>query len=284
MGLLRNRPVEDGQPQSSVPQLPANDQIVIEPRATGAPHPSNASRSLGEGTLGVSTAPEIPLEELRRLAQTRGANDRTSTGMRGKILLFAAAMIVVSGIVAWHHYGQAAMATLSSASVAPALVSSRPAVTESSSDIAAGDPTAPEAIAPQPAQQAVAIQPAQQMTPPGAAPEVLQQLEAVSRELVVVHQALQQMASKQDDMARNIAALQASNDDLKKKLAPPRLTGATPVQPRKPSLTAAPAQTVGQLSLPPPPIADAPPSAGNRSVPDPRWPGVSRPPSGIRDN
>ena len=284
MGLLRNRPVEDGQPQSSVPQLPANDQMVIEPRATGAPHPGNASSHSGEGTLGASKTLEIPVEELRRLAQS-SANDRTSTGVRGKILLFAAAMIVVSGIVAWHHYGQAAMATLSSASVAPALVSSQPAVTQSSSDITAGDPTAPEAIAPQPAQQAVAIQPAlQQMTPPGAAPELLQQLEAVSRELVVVHQVLQQMASKQDDMARNIAALQASNDDLKKKLAPPRLTGAIPVQPRKPSVAAAPTQTVGQPSLPPPPIADAPLSASNKPVPDPRWPGVSRPPSAMRNN
>jgi len=88
-------------------------------------------------------------------------------------------------------------------------------------------------------------------------------------------------------MAHNIAALQASNDELKKKLTSYRLTGvrrASAIQPRKPPVDAASVQTVGQPSVPHTTVVEQPASSNNGSAPDARWPGVSRPPSPIRDN
>ena len=287
MDLLGLRPVNDSlhSPQSGVSHFAVHDQIVGEPHETGAPT-LDASKLSGEGARAASTAPEIPVEELRRLAQTHGTKDHSSRGMQSKkILFFAAAMIVSGGAAAFNHYSEEGMATVNSASFASAPLSSQPADTRSSSHIITNDSTAP-AIEPQPAQQATAIPPPQEAAPLDP-PLKVQQFEAVLRDLVVVQQALQQMRSKQDDIARGVAALQASNDELKKKLTSYRLTGATratAIQPRRPPVTAAPVQTVGQPSVPHTTVVEGPDASNKGSAPDARWPGVSRPPSPIRDN
>jgi hypothetical protein len=72
--------------------------------------------------------------------------------------------------------------------------------------------------------------------------ELLQQLEPITHDLAVVRRSLEQLAAKQEQMAQNIATLQAAEQDIRQKMSstpPPR-----PAPPRKP-----PAQS----SVPPPP-------------------------------
>jgi len=264
-------------PQSGVSHIAGHDQIVVGPHETDVASPARAA----------STTPEIPVEELRRLAQTHGTKHHASRGMQSKkLLFFAVAMIVSGGAAAFHYYSEEGMAAVNSASFAVAPLSSQLADTQSSSHTITEASTAP-ATEPQPAQQATAIRSPQEAAPLDPPPKGVQQFEAVLRDLVVVQQALQQMRSKQDDMARGVAALQASNDELKKKLTSYRLTGATratAIQPRRPPVTAAPVQTVGQPSVPHTTVVEGPDASNKGSAPDARWPGVSRPPSPIRDN
>ena len=70
MELLRNRSAFDVPLQSGVPVFAANEQPATEARATGTPYLDTGSSPSGEGIRSPSTAPEIPVEELRRLART----------------------------------------------------------------------------------------------------------------------------------------------------------------------------------------------------------------------
>ena len=286
MDLFGVRPVDDSPHglQSGVSHPAGHDQIVVE-HHTGVATP-DACKFSGDGARAASSAPEIPVEELRRLAQTHGTKHHASRGMQSrKFLFFAVAMIVSGGAAAFHYYSEEGMAAVNSASFAVAPLSSQPADTQSSSHTITKASTAP-VIEPRPAQQATAIPPPSEAAPLDPPPKMVQQFEAVLRDLEVVQQTLQQMTSKQDDMAHNIAALQASNDELKKKLTSYRLTGvrrAPATQPRKPAVNAASVQTVGQPSVPHTTVVEAPASS-NGSEPDARWPGVSRPPSALRDN
>jgi hypothetical protein len=288
MEVLKERRRNDDPPESSVPPFGANNRR-IEGAETGAPQLGKVHGLVGKGTSADSTAPEIPVEELRRLARMHAATDRRSTGRRGKIQLFVLAMIVLGGFAAWYYYGEAAVATLISPSVGPASVSSQEPAIPGPPEIMVSGPTAsPETVLPQPTGQAtgphaLTTQPTQPIAGNTPIEVLLQQLEAVSSELAVVQQALQQLASKQDDMARNIGALQASNDDFKKRLASPGLSGAM-VRPRKLPVSAAPPQRLLEPTISSAPVADPPPSSVNRSAQDARWPGVSRPPVAIGNN
>ncbi len=70
---------------------------------------------------------------------------------------------------------------------------------------------------------------AQRPAPPAAAtsPEVVQQLEAMVRDLAAVRSSVQQLADKQEQMAQNIAALQTAEQDAgQQNLSPPPHTRA----------------------------------------------------------
>jgi hypothetical protein len=111
-------------------------------------------------------------------------------------------------------------------------------------------------------------------------------LEVIERDLAVVQQSLQQLSANQQDIARNVAALQASRDNAAQKPAPSPVSRGTPVQPRKTASTPSPVRS-GALPPPPaiaqPPVNQQPPS-NQASIPDPRTTLVPRPPSSIREN
>jgi len=62
-------------------------------------------------------------------------------------------------------------------------------------------------------------------------PELVQQLEAMPRDLAVVRRGVEQFAEKQEQMARNIAALRSAEYDIKKKTSSPYLQTRTKLIP-----------------------------------------------------
>jgi hypothetical protein len=73
-------------------------------------------------------------------------------------------------------------------------------------------------------------------------PELLEKIEAFTRDLAVVRQSVEQLTAKQDQMAREIAILQAAEQNIGQKLSflQQPLSQAVPLPPRKhaPRLTA----------------------------------------------
>jgi hypothetical protein len=61
---------------------------------------------------------------------------------------------------------------------------------------------------------------------------LVQQLEPITRDLTVVRRSLEQLAAKQEQMAQNIATLQAAEQDIRQKMSSPPASRAAP--PRKP--------------------------------------------------
>jgi hypothetical protein len=62
-------------------------------------------------------------------------------------------------------------------------------------------------------------------------PELVQQLEAMPRDLAVVRRGVEQLTEKQEQMARNIAALRSAEYDIKKKTSSPHLQTRTKLIP-----------------------------------------------------
>jgi hypothetical protein len=64
--------------------------------------------------------------------------------------------------------------------------------------------------------------------------ESVQQLEPITRDLAAVRSSLEQLAVKQEQMAQNIATLQAVvEQDIKQKMSSPLPSQAVPLPPRK---------------------------------------------------
>jgi hypothetical protein len=90
-----------------------------------------------------------------------------------------------------------------------------------------------------------------------ATSELVQQLKAIARDLAVVRHSVEQLAAKQEQMAHNIATLQAVDQDVSQKMSSPPLSGAVPIPPRKNAPRIAPLQPAAQSSSVPRP-ADPP--------------------------
>ncbi len=102
----------------------------------------------------------------------------------------------------------------------------------------------------------------------------LQQLEAMARDRAAVRQSVEQLAAGQEQMARNMARLQAAEQDIRHRiLAPPPQPAAAPA--RKPAPP--PAQPAPQISATP-----APPAQISAAPPPPALPPPSRPPMPVR--
>lgn len=69
--------------------------------------------------------------------------------------------------------------------------------------------------------------------PPRASHEVQQQLATIADDLAAMRQAMEQIAGKQDQMAQDIAALQAAQQKISQKISPPNLLTGSHVAPRK---------------------------------------------------
>jgi hypothetical protein len=62
-------------------------------------------------------------------------------------------------------------------------------------------------------------------------PELVQQLEAMPRNLAIVRRGVEQLTEKQEQMAQNIADLRSAEHDIKKKTSSPHLQGRTKLIP-----------------------------------------------------
>ena len=80
-------------------------------------------------------------------------------------------------------------------------------------------------------------------------PELVQQLEAMARDLTVVRHEVEQLAATQEQMTHNIASLQAVQQDSRQKKSPPPLTPAVHFPPPKNTPAAAPRQSPARASV-----------------------------------
>jgi len=88
------------------------------------------------------------------------------------------------------------------------------------------------------------------------APDPVQQLEPLASNLDVVRRSVEQLAAKQEQMAQNIAALQAVEEDIRQKVSsPPPSQQAAPIPQYKP-----PQPRAQSSSVPRPPPPAGPPS------------------------
>ena len=79
--------------------------------------------------------------------------------------------------------------------------------------------------------------------------ESVQQLKTMAHDLTVMRQRVEQLAVKQEQMALNIASLQAVGQDIKQKMSSPPLPPAASLPPRKNAPRVAPPQPPARVSI-----------------------------------
>ena len=296
MDVLQDPPLK-GEPQGAVvsPVKPGDRPTAAEPRfredrlrdMSRAPPLSNTSGcSQDVNRASGPTIPEIPIAELRLLATTHGAANAPTMGKwtkRARVHLFIAALVSIGAAVVWQHYGRASTETLSTAIVSPGPFSSSSVTEEIAAKPELLTASAPEPDAGDPARNLLTPS-----APTTASPSSeLERLDAIVRDLAIVQQGLQKLAANQEDLARNVAALQASRDNIKQK--PAAVSRSTPIPPRKTPAVQPPLRaeaipsTVSpntQANTPP----NAQPPSSQTTIADHPTASVPRPPSSIRSN
>jgi hypothetical protein len=189
------------------------------------------------------------------------ASDRPSIGrriFRSLVRFFIAVLIGVGATLAWQSRGDEAkeiartwapslgwLLSVSTTKLPPDV----DVAAKQTGTTPAGQVSTQDAALSQPAALVTQTVPA----PAAAAtsPELVQQLEAIARDLAVVRNSVEQLAAKQEQMAHNIATLQAAEQDIRQKISSPPLSRAVPMPPRKPSV--APPQSATRSSSVPRP-------------------------------
>ncbi len=179
--------------------------------------------------------------------------DRPSIGrrmFRALVRFFIAVLIGVGATLGWQSYGDEAKEMVRTwiPSVAWLLPVS---TTNSSPD---GLMLAQEAAPPQSASVTQTSAPTAAATSLG-----LVQLEPMARDLAVMRRSLEQLAAKQEQMAQNIATVQAIDQDIRQKMSSRPPSPAVPVPPRKPPRPNAQSSAVQSSSVPAPPPPAEPP-------------------------
>ena len=210
-----------------------------------------------------ANSPEIPIPELKRLAWDNRAAGRPSIGrrmIRAVARFCIAALIGVGATLAWQTHGDQANEIIKTwaASLGQRLAAA--STTKSAAEITLA--AAQTAIPVQPEAHDVALaqsRPGPQIPPASvgqAAPAAAstQQLDSIVRNLAMVHKGVEQLGVKQEEMARNIATLQAAEQDIRSKLLPaPQSSKVVPLPPRKKIVAGAPAQPASPSSVEPSP-------------------------------
>jgi hypothetical protein len=75
----------------------------------------------------------------------------------------------------------------------------------------------------------------------------------VARDLAVIRNSVEQLAAKQEQMAQNIATLQAAEQDIIQERSSPSLSGPVSLPPRKKARRVEPRKLAAQSSSVPPP-------------------------------
>jgi hypothetical protein len=161
---------------------------------------------------------------------------------------FIAVLIGVGATLAWQSHGDDAKQIVRT--WAPSLAWLLPVSTTTSP--ADGPASARNAALPQSAPLTQSAAPAS-----AAVGELAQQIEPITHALTIVRRSLEQIAAKQEQMAQNIATLQAAEQDIRQKMSSP--PPSRPVSPRKPPEAATQSSAVQSSSVPPPPPLARPP-------------------------
>jgi hypothetical protein len=180
------------------------------------------------------------------------ASDGPSIGrrmFRALARLFIAVLIGVGATLAWQSHGDDAKQIVRT--WAPSLGWLLPVSTTTSPPD--GPVSAQNAALPQSAPLTQSVAPVSAVT----AGELVQQIEPITRDLTIVRRSLEQIAAKQEQMAQNIATLQAAERDIRQKMSSP--PPSRPVPPRKPPEAAAQSSGVQSSSVPSPPPPGRPP-------------------------
>jgi cytoskeletal protein RodZ len=153
-----------------------------------------------------------------------------------------AVLIGVGATLAWQSYGDTAREMLSTE--VPSLSWLSVSTTTPTPD-AEGSAQKPAGSQSAPAQTA----------PPAAAATTSQftQLEPIAHDLAAMRRSLEQLAAKQEQMAQNIAAMQAAEQDIRKKMMAQTISDQ-PRKPPKPPANPSPAQS----PVRPPPVVQSP--------------------------
>jgi len=81
------------------------------------------------------------------------------------------------------------------------------------------------------------------------------QLEPIVHDLAAMRRSLEQLAAKQEQMAQNIAAMQAAEQDIRKKMMAQTISDQPRKPPKPPANSSPPAQSPVR---PPPPVVQSP--------------------------
>ena len=154
-----------------------------------------------------------------------------------------AVLIGVGATLAWQSYGDTAREMLStqvpSLSWLSVSTTTPTPDAEGSAQKPAGSQSAPAQTAPSAA---------------AATTSEFTQLEPIAHDLAAMRRSLEQLAAKQEQMAQNIAAMQAAEQDIRKKMMAQTISDQ-PRKPPKPPANPSPAQSPVR---PPPPVVQSP--------------------------
>ena len=212
------------------PRRVENDWLTTDEISSGSQPRESDARS--DKRIGLSTRRASPVHSLHSLGRgsDQAANGRTSIGRRilRSLTRFSIAILIgVGATLGWQSYGDAAREMLEARAPTLAWLFSISA-------------TKPPVVA---------------VTPPASA----QQLESLASNLDVVQRSVELLAAKQEQMAQNIATLQAVGEDIRQKMSytpPPQQAVSIqqqqkPLQPRAQSSSATRLQPPAGPVLPP---------------------------------
>ena len=213
------------------PRRVENDWLTSDEISSGSQPRELDARS--DERIGLSTRRASPVHSLHSLGRgsDQAANGRTSIGRRilRSLTRFSIAILIgVGATLGWQSYGDAAREMLEAR--APTLAW-----------LVSISVTKPPVVA---------------VTPPASA----QQLESLASNLDVVQRSVELLAAKQEQMAQNIATLQAVGEDIRQKMSytpPPQQAVSIqqqqqkPLQPRAQSSSATRLQPAAGPVLPP---------------------------------
>jgi hypothetical protein len=297
---MDSRPSIPGPPKDQKATEEALTKLLQEATAIASDRRTDMARSdalrAAEPSIDAMLGPVADLKD-DRFPATSSPGKRASRVLSRFLIV---AFIGVGCTLAWQSYGEAAKKKLASWAPPIGWVRLGPGLKPSPGAGFVAEQPSPAAVqesVPDSSQAASAAQAAPDIATPTApaapSPEVQQQLEAMARDLAALRQSVDQLTIGQEQMARDIASLQAAEKDTRhRNSAPPAKPTAAPA-PKPPSRAAPTAPPPPALALPMPPpmqtapeISSAPPSpalppvqpAPEISAAPPGPPPPSRPP------
>jgi hypothetical protein len=195
--------------------------------------------------------PELPVAELRWLAknnQVASNNPSIFRRMFRVVGRFCIAVVIgIGATLAWQSHGDQAKemigtwATSLGRLLSASTTKPAPEVNIAATQTATSVQVSVQDVA-RPSTETTPV-PAGQAAPPA---EGMQQLDAIARNLAVVQRSVEQLTAKQEEMAHNIATLQAAKQDIRTKISSGPQSSAVPLPPRKKTPAVAPAQSAAQ--------------------------------------